>query len=419
MADAADQPPIDWRLVNGGTGWTLAPVLEWLIADGRFASGLGDLAGGLGAKLIACGAPIVRIRFASFTLHPMVRAWNGTWSVRDGVAQEDFIQSVLTSRDFVGSPVQVVYETRRPYRRRLDGPLGPEEHSVLHSIKASGVTDYFVMRLPGRHDLSGYVSYSTERPEGFAPEDIGKLETLTPFVAQVIDTINRSRIASNVLATYIGSRAGARVLEGHIQRGDSERIRAALWYSDLRDFTRLNEELTPEQMVATLNIHFGALGDAIMAHGGEVLQFIGDAVLAIFECAVDPGDTRRACQAALDAARDAFAATAARNAERQEAMLPPIRFGVGLHVGDVTFGNVGAEARLGFNVVGPAVNLTARLQSLTKEAGVPLLVSAAFAAAAGGDLRPMGTHALKGVREMQEVYGVAEAAAATPAADRA
>src|SRR5262249_50110120 len=156
----------------------------------------------------------------------MVRAWNGTWHVREGASQEDFVQSVKTSRDFIGSPVQIVYETYRPYRRRLDEPLGPDDHSVLHAVKASGATDYFVMRLPGRHDLTGYISYSTERASGFEDSDLAKFESLTPFAAQVIDTINRSRTAGNVLETYIGRRAGGRVLAGHIRRGDSERIRA-------------------------------------------------------------------------------------------------------------------------------------------------------------------------------------------------
>ena len=404
MSNAPLPSSIDWSLMQGTSGWSPAPIVEWLIDEGRYASGLGELAAGLGAKLAESGAPVARIRLASYTLHPMVSAWNGTWHIRDGMTQGEIGQPVLTSPDFVGSPVQFVYETGQPYRRRLDGPLGPEDHSVLHSIKASGVTDYFVIKLPGRRKLTGYISYSTERPGGFEDGDIAKFETLHHFVAQVIEIVNRGRIARNLLDTYIGPRAGGRVLEGHIHRGDSEHIRAALWYSDLRGFTRLNEELTPEQTVTTLNTHFGVLGDAITARGGEVLQFIGDAVLAIFECEQNEPDTRRACAAAFDAARAALATTDERNQERREAMLPEIRFGIGLHVGDVTFGNVGSETRLGFNVVGPAVNLTARLESLSKQALVPLLVSSTFAAFVDRPLWPVGTFELRGVRDMQEVF---------------
>ena len=161
-------------------------------------------------------------------------------------------------------------------------------------------------------------------------------------------------------------------------------------------------------MVDTLNTYFGVVADAILSRGGEVLQFVGDAVLAIFECASDEADTRRACEAAFDAAHEALQKTAEKNIERRENMLPPIQFGIGLHVGDVTFGNVGAPTRLGFNVVGPAVNLTARLESLSKQALVPLLVSSEFARHAQRELFPVGTFELRGVREMQEVFTAAE-----------
>ncbi len=234
------------------------------------------------------------------------------------------------------------------------------------------------------------------------------MQTLALFASSAADAVNRRRIAATLLDTYISHRAGSRVLAGHIKRGDSEHIRAAFWYSDLRDFTPLNESLPPQDLIDTLNSYFGMVANSIMAHGGEVLQFIGDAVLAIFECAPEEIDTRRACEAAFDAAQDSLVKAEAVNAERIVAGLPEIRFGIGLHVGDVTFGNVGNDTRLGFNVVGPAVDLTARLQTLSKQALVPLLVSSTFAALIDRALWSVGSFELKGVRDVQEVYTAAD-----------
>jgi adenylate cyclase len=172
----------------------------------------------------------------------------------------------------------------------------------------------------------------------------------------------------------------------------------------LRNFTGLNESLPPDALLALLNAYFEAVASAVGAQGGEVLQFIGDAALAIFP--VGPGGRRDACRAALHAARAALDAIEIVNAQRQRDGQATIRFGIGLHVGEVSWGNVGGADRLGLNVIGPAVNRTARIESLTKEVGLPLLLSADFAAALDAPSRSVGSFTLKGVPEPQTVYAV-------------
>ncbi len=406
--DAPVLPQLRWDMLYHNDGWSLEPAVSWLVTHGRAARDLSELIGGLGEAMRESDAPLMRLRVTTITLHPLVAAWAGDWHKRTGSGQKDFLAAAQVGSGYVGSPIQIMRDSGKPYRQRLEFELTADYHEFFHELKADGATDYYALFLTGEEGPGGIASFSTDRPGGYDDTDIAKFETLSLFLSPSVETVNRRRIAATLLDTYIGHRAGARVLDGHITRGDSEKIRAAFWYSDLRGFTHLNEELPPDQMVDTLNTYFGVVADAILSRGGEVLQFVGDAVLAIFECASDEADTRRACEAAFDAAHEALQKTAEKNIERRENMLPPIQFGIGLHVGDVTFGNVGAPTRLGFNVVGPAVNLTARLESLSKQALVPLLVSSEFARHAQRELFPVGTFELRGVREMQEVFTAAE-----------
>lgn len=406
--DAPVLPRMRWDMLYHNDGWSLEPAISWLVTRGRAVHDLSEFTGGLAEAMREGDAPVMRMRVTTITLHPLVAAWSGEWHKRTGSDQQDFLTGNQSSSAYIGSPIQIMRDTGKPYRQRLEGEITADYHALFHELKADGATDYYALFLTGDEGPSGIANFTTDRPGGFDDVDIAKLETLALFISPAVETVNRRRIAATLLDTYIGHRAGGRVLDGHIMRGDSEKIRAAFWYSDLRGFTHLNEELPPDQMVDTLNTYFGVVAEAIMARGGEVLQFVGDAVLAIFECAMDEADTRRACEAAFDAAHEALEKTAEKNQERRENMLPPIQFGIGLHVGDVTFGNVGAPTRLGFNVVGPAVNLTARLESLSKQALVPLLVSSEFARYAQRELFPVGTFELRGVREMQEVFTAAE-----------
>ena len=196
-------------------------------------------------------------------------------------------------------------------------------------------------------------------------------------------------------------------MSGKVRRGDGEVIDAVMWFSDLRDFTPLTESLPPERLLGMLNAYFELVAAAVTARGGEILRFIGDAMLIVFpvSSATSP---RAACEAALDGARDAYASLAALNHRRRRAGEPMIRFGVGLHVGEVIYGNVGAPDRLDFTVMGPAVNRTARLESLTKTLGPPLLMSSEFAAQIRAGIHSLGQHAMKGVAERQEVFALDE-----------
>lgn len=226
-----------------------------------------------------------------------------------------------------------------------------------------------------------------------------------PAFSLVLEILAMRSVARNLMDTYLGHSAGVRVLNGEIYRGVNETVDAVIWVSDLRGFTRLSDEFAPPVVLGILNDHFERVVNAISTHGGEVLKFMGDSVLAIFPIAnfAGPGE---AADAALAAARDARSSIAAGNTKRMEKGLAGINYGIALNLGEVVYGNIGAPERLDFTVIGPAVNQTARIEALTKTLARNVLVSHTVAEVAGETLGPLGFQALRGVREPQEVFAV-------------
>ena len=375
---------------------------DWLIEGALSAPEPTMVLDQLSGRLVAAGIPLARVSVFVRTLHPSVMGRRFAW--RRGAPVETVAagHEVLDSPAFKGSPVDLVYRTAAPVRRRLLDPDCPIDHQLLAELRAEGATDYLAQPLVFSDGQLHAISYVTDAPAGFSEADIAGLDAIRAPLARIAEIRAWRRTATNLLETYVGHLSGARILAGHIRRGDVETIEAAFWFSDLRDFTLLNETLAPSDLLALLNEYFEAVAGAAGAHGGEVLQFIGDAALVIFPI----GATGRggACRAALAAARAALAAIDALNRRRTAVGAPPIRFGIGLHVGAVSWGNVGGVDRLGLNVIGPAVNRTARIESLTKQVGRPLLLSQDFVDALGEPCRPVGQFTLKGVPEPQTVY---------------
>ena len=390
----------------GARSWRVQPVVDWLLREGRLIGDPLTLIDTLAARLIAAGAPVWRLRFGFSSVHPQIAMWGYIW-VRGRGAEETHVgHGFESSEAFIGSPAQRLMQTRAPVRYRLDR-LTPDAHRMLRELAEMGGVDYILLPMRFSDASMTLFGVTTDRPEGFASGDLRKFETLAGVLSPVFEVIKLRRVAKTLLDTYVGKRTGERVLHGLVKRGDGETIHAALWFSDLRDFTALTEALAPDKVLATLNAYFEHVDAAVTPRGGEILRFIGDAMLIVF-----PAQTRReidaACQAAVEAALDAFAGLATLNHRRRRAGEPQIRFGVGLNVGEVIYGNVGAPARLDFTVMGPAVNRTARLEGLTKSLGVPLLMSAEFVSHLRVPVRSLGVQSMKGVPLPQEVFALEE-----------
>jgi len=271
---------------------------------------------------------------------------------------------------------------------------------LLRDLVDAGFTDYIAMPLDFLSGEKHSVTFATKCPGGFQPQHLAALRRVRTPLARVAEILALRRTAANLLDTYVGRNAGARILAGRILKGDIETIRAIIWFSDLRGFTEMSARMTPRQTIDTLNELFECQVLPIEEHGGEVLKFIGDGLLAIFPVASDD-DLPRLCTSALDAVDEAFAALALRN---DTASTQRLRFGLALHVGEVAYGNIGGASRLDFTAIGPAVNLAARLEGLTAKLGRPVIVSEELARFASRPLQDLGSFELKGVAGAQRVF---------------
>lgn len=277
------------------------------------------------------------------------------------------------------------------------------DYPVLPEFIADGGTDYAAMPMICSSGEINCITWLTDRAHGFTELEIAGLESVAEALTIIVELQSTRRIARYLLDTYVGHRTGERVLSGAITRGSGEAIRAVIWFCDLRGFTALADTLPRGKVISLLNDYFETMVEVVTAEGGEALKFMGDGMLAIFELSATEDPAPR-CGAALSAARAAAEKIATRNRERREAGEPEIHFGLALHMGEVSYGNIGAPTRLDFTVIGPAVNQAARLEKLGHELGRPVVTSASFAEAAPEELESLGPHSSRGVAEPQQVF---------------
>ncbi len=382
-----------------------APVIQWMLNDGRVTvHNMSEFGDRLCLRIAEAGIPIVRAFCGVRTLHPLVAATAYIWHHGGGVERVTATWKDTESPEFNENPLAQVSITGVPIRQRLDVPDDDLDFEIFKQFKQEGITDYFSLPLVFSDGSRNPMSFQTDDPAGFDDADIAALEEIVAMMAPIVETESAHRIARQVLRTYVGRRTGEHVLSGAIKRGSGETIDALIWYCDLRNFTGLTDSLPRDELLGLLNDYFEIMAGAVANAGGEVLKFIGDAMLAIWALNEDEGDEAASCAKALSAALAAQTQLKARNEERQAAGKPPIQYGLALHRGEVHYGNIGAPDRLDFTVIGPAVNHAARLEELGAELGEIIVASASVAAAAPDRLRPLGAHKLRGVAEAQEVF---------------
>jgi len=363
-------------------------------------------------RAFAIGLPLARANVVIDTLHPIYEGRAFIW-------KREKKETVLT--EFGRSDELLDLWERSPFyrlaltgesllRRRLSAE-NDAEFSIFADLRAEGMTDYLaIMNRFAAEGIIGemdcvYSSWATDAPQGFSDSDVGDLSRLMPLFALTLKSASLTRIAGTLVETYLGRDAGRKVLGGRIGRGVADRIEAVLWFSDLRNYTRISDSADPQQIIPLLNEYAGAILSAIHGHDGDVLKLIGDGTLAIFTAA----DRASACHAALTAALEARRAVALVNERRIAANLPTTDMYLGLHVGEVLYGNIGSEERLDFTVVGPAVNEVSRIASMCRSLDQPVLVSSTFASAIGEPKRllvSVGRYALRGVERHQSLFTV-------------
>ena len=271
---------------------------------------------------------------------------------------------------------------------------------LIHATRLEG-TSFRVREKGGNRGIM--VTWATQKPGGFSSDDLLALRKIQRRFAVACKTVIQSRISTNIATTYLGNRAGNNVLNGQIRRGDGATTNAVVWYSDLRNSTSLAETMEPEGYFNLLNSFFAATAEPVVAHGGEILDFIGDAVLGIFPYSESKEfeESARLANLALD---DAIRLAAETNSERLSNGQEQFGFGIGLNSGEVMFGNIGIPTRLAFSVIGPTVNQVARIQDMTKQLQQTVLADSTIASLDDKRWKSAGKHKLSGMLEPLELY---------------
>jgi adenylate cyclase len=392
----------------------LQRVTSWVVGRGLDGASETQLLDGFCMECRGIGLPLSRAMALVDTLHPIYEGRAFRW--RFDAAEETAVIEYGSSRSGTGADTwrrSVFYElwttgTDELRRRFCRGE--PADFFQLDVLKTEGETDFvaFAQRF-AREGVIGeldavYAQWTTREPNGFDDEHVAALRKLMPTLALAIKCASLARIAGTLVEVYLGRDAGQRVLQGRIARGVADRISAALWFSDLRGYTTITDSAAPDEIIPLLNDYAGAVIAAIHGAGGEVLKLIGDGTLAIFR-ADDPAE---ACRAALRAEASLRGTIAEVNARRAAEHRPVTSVYLGLHIGEVFYGNIGSDDRLDFTVVGPAVNEVSRIASLCRSVDRSVVLSSSFAAATPvperADLVSVGRYALRGVGRAQELF---------------
>ncbi len=389
---------------------------DWLVAQGLAKTDFEPLIGGFCERLVEAGIALSRTTLSMRTLHPSVAALDYVWRRGSGVEQRSIGHDIAgQSEEWRASPFHYMLENDVPVlRRRLVGPDACLDFPLLESLEAQGVTDYFATLVAFgvgeiTKETTGMIaSWASDGPAGFSNAEVAAIERLQPRFALALSATLTHQVAVNLLDTYVGTSVGQRILRGEIRRGSMDVIPSVILYADLQGFTTFSDRAPKDEVVAALNDYFDRMVRPVHANGGDVLKFLGDGLLAVFN--VEGADPDALCGRALAAAVESLDGVARLNAARAAAGAPVMALDIALHLGEVMFGNVGAEDRLDFTVIGPAVNEASRIEALCGELGHNLLVSGAFARAAASSasrLVSIGAHRLRGVETAQELFTLA------------
>jgi len=403
----------------------LANVTDWLADAGLRGLSLDDIVDGFAHRLNEADVPVARVFAGTNTLHPMVRVRSLIWDRAMGLATRfEFRHVDIDAPILRQSPFDSMLRHGIAERRYdLTSPKPEHEVPLFEELRAAGMTDWLGRVFPfgalspqigGPADAERVeelwlvCSLTTDRPGGFTDGHIAMLREVLPVFALAAKATTMPLVHEGLLAAYLGRDPATRILAGTVQRGEVQGVEAVLFFTDLRGFTALADTLPGRDLIGLLDDCFDCMVRPVVARGGEVLKFLGDGLLAIFR--IEDRPRAETCAAALAAAKEALALMANLAETRSARSLPTPDLDIALHVGNVNYGNVGADVRLDFTVIGPAVNEASRIERLCDELGRHLLMSQSFAVAAEAsqhELASLGRHRLRGVREETELFGLA------------
>jgi adenylate cyclase len=371
----------------------------WLIREARFLDGNEQVLAEFCERVFAAGVPIDRVSLHQRAFHPQYRGVSRIWRPGEKMDERFLDHGIEKTATYIESPVRLVVEEGQSLDWRLDDRRALP-FPMLEELREEGYTHYVMQPLVYAIGLTSAFSWATKRPGGFTPGEMQLFRDVLPAYAAVAELKALKRFIGGILTTYVGWEAGKLILDGQVRRGDVREITAALMLVDLRDFTELSDRLNPRAVLRVLNSYFDCVMPPVAQFGGEVVEIMGDGVLAIFPHGPERS-AAEACNAALGAATAGLNALAERNRKFPGS---PLQAGVALHYGTVSYGNIGSGERLDFTVIGPDVNLTARIERLCRELDRSLIMSEAFANTLQLPTWEIGHFEMRGFSKMQRLF---------------
>lgn len=383
------------------------PFISWLVQDGWRSASIPQTLNDVANMLRKAGVRLWRLKLFIRTLNPQLYGKFYTWERgQEQVEETQATHKGMQSEAYLNSPFATIINGEGGIRRNLEGAEPSLDYPILKDLLEEGATDYVALPMRFSDGQINILSLVSNQTGGFETSELGYLYEILPHLGRLVEAYAQKESALTLLQTYLGKNAGQRVLGGHVKRGDGEDLDAIIWFSDLRDSTKMADSMDRITYLKGLDQYFDCVAGAVVASGGEVLKFIGDAILAIFPVNNSNNGLETACAETLAALRSANEALDHVNELRTSENLPPLRFGTGLHRGTITYGNVGAEARLDFTVIGPAVNEASRIEGLCKKLGESVVMSAAFADGLTNGKRSLGHFELAGVKNSWELFAL-------------
>lgn len=393
-------------------------LINWLVNKGLEGAGQEELLEGFCTSLVDMGIPLMRFHAAQSTLHPVYGGTGYSWFNGSGGESEKFENTDTPSEVWQQSPLYaLLHENLDEIRVKLVDQNEPSRFPLLNDLREIGATDYYATGLSyegsdlalsnrQKKDIDGVLmSWASNAPTGFADRDLSLIHTVLPHLGLALKSAKNQNLTKDLMRVYLGRDAGRRVLSGEIRRGSLQQIDAVIWNFDLEGFTTLSEDLPGNEIIDMLNDYLAVAVGVVHDRGGNILKFMGDGLMAMF----DVGEIDEDARAALSAVPLLQSRMDALNVRRQQQDLPVANYTLALHSGEILYGNIGSETRLDFTVIGPAVNQAARIAGMHRSLGQRILISDDVARAAqpcAQELVSVGRYMLRGVNEPKELFTV-------------